>query len=334
MVQFEPVEYSRESWLEIAATMPGYNLMQDWSYGEAKADCGGWQVERGLFQEAGTVVGVAQVLLRTIPVIGSGLAWLNRGPLSRPGTENGTLLKTLHGYYCDERGFYLRIAPQMPAENLAPTSLPAMGFRQTTASGWASARLDLTPDLATLRSGLRQKWRNALNKAERAGIHIDSGADGELFERFLDEYQRFLEDRGIETSVTPELLRALQRNLPPHSKLRSYQATLAGEALGSVLVVKYGPTIEYLAGTSLDAGRPYSVGQLLLWRAIADAKEADAQFFDLGGMDPDITPKGIFEFKRGVGGESYRLATEIEGIQQGWRPAFVRWAVERRHRIQ
>ena len=38
------------------------------------------------------------------------------------------------------------------------------------------AELDLTPDLAALRGGLKQKWRNRLNRAEALGLKLSETA--------------------------------------------------------------------------------------------------------------------------------------------------------------
>ncbi len=68
---------------------------------------------------------------------------------------------------------------------------------------------------------------------------------------------------------------------------------------------------------------------MLLWRAICDAREAGLRWFDVGGMDPELTPKGIYDFKAGIGGTPYRLAPEIEAQNGGLRTRLVRWRVNR-----
>ena len=329
MIRFEPVDYSQESWLAVAAGFPGYNLMQDWSYGAAKAAMGGWQVERGLIVDADKTIGAVQVLVKQLPVFGGGLAWVNRGPLGFSDTRMELSLRALHQYYVGTRGCYLRIAPLIDEADPLSQSAGEFGFHHTETKGWASATLDLSPDLDSLRSGLRQKWRNALNKAERAELTVETGSSETLFNHFVDEYERFLSDRGVETTVTPDLLQALQQYRPSDAKLTCFSARHDETPLGTVLIAQTGDSAEYLAGTLLDAGRAFNVGQLLLWRAIGHAKSRGVKWFDLGGMDPELTPKGIFEFKRGVGGTPYGLAPEIGSLGGGWRAALVRWRVAR-----
>ena len=327
MVRFKPENFCQAEWDSAAAAFCGHNLMQDWAYGAAKAQVGGWRVERGMLSDAANVCGAAQVLLKSLPVIGGGVAWVNRGPVGLSRSDRGTLLQALHQYYVVERGYYLRIAPAMHEEALTGMALDKYGFRLTDTTGWASAVLDLATDLEALRAALRQNWRNALNKAERRDPSIEVAAGGAAFEGFLAEYADFLRHRHIRTTVTADLLRALQAQRSAGQTLQCYRARHQKTQLGSVLVVRSGKTVEYLAGTLLDAGRSFSVGQLLLWRAIRDAKSSGARYFDLGGLDPDRTPKGIFDFKSGVAGLPYRLAPEIESIDGGIRAAIVRCGV-------
>jgi len=331
MIRFAPGEFSQQDWIARTKVYPHGTLMQDWAYGEAKAAVDGWRIERGVLSNDGGELGVAQVLLRPLPFLGGGLAWINRGPLCTDGADYPAMLSALADYYAARGGFYLRIAPAHDAASVDETAIARAGFRPTPVAGWASSVLDLEAEPAALRDGLRQNWRNALNKAERSDCQIETVAGDTGFDAFLAEYAAFLKSRGIETTVTADLLAALYERIGA-DRLPCYRATHDGVPLGSVLVVRTADRVEYLAGTLLDAGRPFNVGQLLLWHAILEARKSGVRQFDLGGMDPDRTPKGIFEFKSGVNGRAYRLASEIEVGSGGLRSALVRWRVARARR--
>jgi hypothetical protein len=51
--------------------------------------------------------------------------------------------------------------------------------------------------------------------------------------------------------------------------------------------------------------------------------------FDVGGMDPERTTKGIFDFKNRIGGIPYQLTAEIEATNGSLINRLVRWRVER-----
>jgi hypothetical protein len=238
-------------------------------------------------------------------------------------------LAALRRHYVVERGMYLRIAPAI--EQISPIcqAFDSAGFRLTAIKGWASASIDLVRDIDVLRGGLEQKWRNALNKAERLGLEVESGEDTATFDVFISEYRDFLAQRGFATTVTPELLTSLQSRLPSGGKLRVFRARHNGVAVGSVVIARCGTTAEYLAGTSLEAGRGLNAGQFLLWRAVADMKWSGFERFDVGGLDPELTPRGVYHFKTGLGGKQYRYVNEIEAADLGWRSRLVRWRVDR-----
>lgn len=337
MVRFRIDGFTQAQWAATVSAFDRLSLLQCWAYGAAKQVVEGWRVERGVLVDGEDVVGAAQVLLRAAPVIGGGLAWVSRGPLVRfdagsPGAHEAALraaLAALHRYYVAERGMYLRIAPALADGDPACAALEGAGFRLTGTAGWASAVVDPSPDEGALRTALRANWRSHLNKAERSGIDVAHGAGGALLDGFIAEYEEFLAARGIATGLTPGLLRAVCDRLDAEGSLAVYRASRDGAALGSALIVRTGGTAEYLAGTLLDAGRPLGAGQLLVWRALCDARAAGVRAFDLGGMDPARTPKGIYDFKSGLGGVPYRLAPEIEADDNGLRARLVRWRAGR-----
>lgn len=347
MIKFVPGEYSQVEWGRLAGRATSQNLMQCWAYGEAKKNTGGWRVERGVFTDGDASVGLAQAMIRDLPVfaplVGGGLCWINRGPLSFAdsgapdhGDRATGLLEALRQYYVTDRHFYLRVAPPglaLDEQQTAPVpmNIPG-GFGATASSGWASALLMLAPGAEALRASLRPNWRNKLSKAERAGLRIEKGDDEASLQAFVGEYRGFLTARGFTTTVTPDLLQALFKAAAPAAAATCYRGFSGDTPLGSIVTFRYGETVEYLAATTLEAARSVPVGQLLIWRAICDACDAGAGYFDVSGMDPDTTPKGIFEFKSGLNGDPYRLSGEIESVGGGLRAALVRWQVERAKR--
>ena len=326
MVDVDIRDFSAEDWNRLACGLSGFNLMQCWEWGEAKARTGAWRVERGTLCLDGHAVGAFQALVRRLPGgLPGGLAWINRAPLWR--TDGGAaalsdMMEALRRHYAEERGLYLRLAPAQDESEAEDGGLALAGVE-----GWASAVLDLSRPVEDLRLGLRQKWRNALNKAERPGLEVRTGRDAGLFAEFLDGYRHMTRDRGFATSVTPELLAALQSVLPAERRMETFIATQGGAIAGAVLIVRHGDTAEYLAGTVAEAGRAVNAGQLLLWRAVVEMRKQGLRCFDLGGLDARLTPPGIHRFKEGLGGVPYRLAPELEVLGGGLLGRLVRWRV-------
>ncbi|MEQ8195216.1 MAG: GNAT family N-acetyltransferase [Rhodospirillales bacterium] len=336
-MRFTQKEFSREEWADIVSKFADLSLLQCWEYGAAKS-VDGWRAERGLIIDGGKTLGAAQVMIRNLPIVGGGLAWVSRGPLWRPHGEAGSamLFGSIHAalrrHYVDELGYYLRMAPAVEESKAASASLTSCGFTVSETPGWASAVLDLTQGDGALRQELRPNWRNKLNKAERHDIRVEQGSDWKIFDGLVDEYRTFMAGRGFTTTVTPAFLSALQAGFSEGRRMKCFRASHEGAPLGSVLIAYYGDTAEYLIGTLLDAGRAFNVGQLLVWQAIRDCRESGVMRFDVSGMDPELTPKGVYDFKQGLGGRPYRLMNEVEAHDGGWRSRLVRWRVARMRR--
>jgi hypothetical protein len=252
-----------------------------------------------------------------------------------PAEESGPMfhrmMAALRKYWALDRGMYLLVAPAVCEGEAGPDATAVDGYRAVDISiGWASARLDLSSPLEVLRQGMRQKWRNGLNKAERLGISAESrSASG--FDEVLAQYDAMLRDRDYHTSITVPMLTAMQEMLPLDRQFWSLVGVHGAQRFGGILLAQYGATCEYLVSAITDAGKAASVGNLLLWQAVIEAKTRGCRWFDLGGLDRHRTPPGILHFKAGVGGTPYRLVKELETHDGGWRARIVWSRVRKAH---
>jgi Acetyltransferase (GNAT) domain len=313
-VQFQPGEVSQQQWTDLSARSHALSLLQTWEYGEARKG-GSVRVERGTFVRGGELVGCCQALVRLVPFVRGGAVWINRGPLPIADDPDGWLmsemLATLKKYWVDQRGCYLRIAPRMLA-GVDGAAVPA-GYALTTSRGWSSSRVDLRMPVEELRHGLNQRWRRCLKKAEQLSLRVTASTESRDFADFVIDHERFIQEKDFKTSVTPLLLRRLQALLPLQRRMVVIRAAAAENGpMGAILIARYGRTGEYLAGIVRDEGRSMYAGHLLMWNAMLYLKNLGFDAFDLGGLDPDLTPTGIFDFKEGVGGTPYRLIGEWE----------------------
>ncbi len=319
---FIPTELSEQEWTAIATSSTDYNLLQSWPYAEAKAATGPWKIIRGIIQRDGQKVGLAQTLIRSVPLGMGGLAWLNRGPLRLgPQAEDRAtlceMLAAVQKYFVDQQGYYLRIAPPVSRDILELKAAEIPDFGITDATGWASARLDLSIPEDQLRRTLHGKWRNALSRAERADIQVSEGVGPQLFQFFLKGHKEHLAKLGPHGGLPEIFLNALNNRLSGEDRLETFIACIEERPVGGIIIAKYGKTAEYLAGHNTDEGRVSNVGQLLLWRAVCSFQERGVTCFDLGGMDPVLTPEGIFRFKQRTGAQPYQYINELESGARG-----------------
>ena len=331
-MKIEIQTFPSTEWADIVGHFSDLNLLQTWEYVEAQVPTSLRRLERGLIYDNNHTIGAFQAIIKYLPIAGCGVVWINRGPLWRPMDGPGTqkfdeILQLLHEHYVTERRVYLRLAPPVIGVDLKDLDMGK--FRQTTTPGWASAIVDLSKPIDELRRSFEQKWRNCLNKSERSGVTLGGEEPQAQFDLFLARHQAFIDQRGYTTSVTPALLAAIQSRLPEDRKMRTILAMKDGDCIGSALIACYGETCEYLAGNSTDAGRKFYAGQFLIWQAMQMMKDLGYRRFDVGGMDPVLTPPGIYRFKRGIGGEPYQLAPEIESIGGGLRARLIGGVVRR-----
>lgn len=338
MIGMERREFSQKEWNDIVSSFRDLSLMQTWEYAEAKATGTPWKIERAIFCDGTGVVGAVQAMVRYIPLLRKGLVWVSRGPLWRGKRDADAsvlvaMLAELRRYWTVERGMYLRVLPTLFQGEVDPYLLTGVGYSLAEGSGvWVSSLVDLSQPVEVLRSRLQQKWRNCLNKAERQAIVAESGSD-RVFTEVLLEYKQMLGKKGFASVVTPDLLTRLQCSLPENRKLWGLIGRQDNRTLGGILIARYGQTSEYLVGAVNDAGKAANAGQYLLWRAICEMKEMGYRWFDMGGMDPLRTRKGILHFKQGVNGSPYELIGELESFDGGLLSRAVRWRVGRARQL-
>ena len=319
MVRMEIRQFGQEEWYQIISQFEDLSLAQMWEYAEAKAKLGPWKPIRHLFWKGNEIVGVAQGVMRTIPLLKRGLVWICRAPLWKKNGKTGNLvlmremLNDLRKYWINERNMYLLIQPPLLDKQENRLLMKKIGFHPyQPLFKYASAVIDLTKSQGELRKGLKQKWRNCLNKAERLGISCVCGTSKELIETLLYDYQELLHCKKFRTPITPTLIRTLQNLLPNKYKMWVFAAKKEKKHLGSVLIARYGHSCMYLVGAVNESGKKLNAGQFLLWQSICKMRELGYKKFDVGGFNPEKTPPGILHFKQGLGGKPYRLIERFE----------------------
>jgi hypothetical protein len=303
-------EASPAQWAQWMVQAGRSNLLQSWAYGAAKADDSGWRVKRGVFHDDDGPIAFVQVLQKR--VAGVLLASrINRGPLTlRPlGNEEQRAIWTALARHAGLwRGAVLSAAPELGLSGANLALMASLGFRQFSPRAWESAWLNLAPDLPVLRKGLDGKWRNMLNFAEKAGLTLEARNDDQAFEWILARYRELISEKGFSGSPI-SLLRSLRQHLPVDGQPIILRANHRNEAVAGICLVCHGAAATYLLGWNGNEGRKLKANQYLLWQAVVTLKQAGIRWFDLGGIDENLTP-GISAFKSGLGGEQYELVGE------------------------
>jgi len=165
-------------------------------------------------------------------------------------------------------------------------------------------QLDLRPDLDEILQNTHQDCiRRKLRRAERKGLVCKQGTSDSQLRHF---YQLLIGTRrrhGLPTQPI-EWFRNLIACLG--TKLTIRVASKDGRAIASILTLLFKHDLVYKYGCSDDRFHRLGGMQLLLWRAIQDAKKDQLWALDLGRSDSDND--GLIAFKNRWGAAPIRLS--------------------------
>ena len=264
----------------------------------------------GVIRIAGAEAGLLQ--LQEVGLAGRAihLLSLDRGPAWFDGF--GSLdhwhgfLDALNAEFPRRLGRRRRILPELTDTPAARDRLTAAGFlRQDGQPGYQTIWLDLDPTLDSLRAGLKQKWRNTLNKAERQGLAVEVDEAGDRIDWIVARYAADKQARDY-PGPAPAFLAVLARAFAADGKCLVLTAARDGETVAAVLLLLHGRSATYQVGWSSPEGRTLGAPTLLLWNAVTWLQERGYHDFDLGGVN-DRDAAGVKAFKAGLGGEEVRL---------------------------
>jgi hypothetical protein len=297
-------------WSRLLPLFPAASLYQTWAYGAVHWGSG--QLSHLLLKRGDEVVGMAQVRLVRLPVIGKGVAYVRWGPLClSPGALDEEvvlqLLLALRAEYAEKQGLMLRVVPNIYDSDATAevwrNALTALGFiSDPEVHVYRTMRVDLTQSLDDLRKGLHQRWRNYLKNAEKAAYTVREGATVELYDTFLLLYRQMMARKQFDTTVDVNQFRRVQEALVSPLKMQVFLCEREGRPLNALVVSHIGENAIYLLAATGDEGLKERGAHLLQWRAMQWLKERGCHWYDLGGINPDRNP-GVFQFKSGMGGQ-------------------------------
>ena len=178
------------------------------------------------------------------------------------------------------------------------------GFRPTSQT-YQTIWLDLRKPLENIRLRFKQKWRNSLNKSERAGLEIKMDPRGSGIHFFLKKYEDHKRAKSFtgpsSAFLKEEYLAALKTG-----DAFTLWAKFKDQFVAGVLVALHGKTASYRCSWNTELGRETNAHYLLLWHAIQILHERKIHRFDLGGVKPHEDP-GVTKFKQGLGGEDFEF---------------------------
>jgi lipid II:glycine glycyltransferase (peptidoglycan interpeptide bridge formation enzyme) len=290
-----------------------------------------------LAYRAGELVGGAQVLTRRLPVLGL-MGYLPYGPLVIPDIPAADDIgRALTGALVVLGRHRLRILFIQPPEGAQDMSeeLLRRGFRPSSAgiAPQGSIRIDLTADLAEIRSRFGKRLKSWTNRWESRGVTVRAGDERDV--PLLAELMAGSAHHQGYTPLPLDYMTALYRELAATGHAVLYVGEVDGAPVAADLMTGCGDMVRgRLSGFDRTGeAMRLSVPAAIRWEMIKWAKGQGYRWFDFGGLrpqtlaalldGPDHSTEPVSSAdqpKLTFGGTAFRYPTPVEMI----RPAALR----------
>jgi lipid II:glycine glycyltransferase (peptidoglycan interpeptide bridge formation enzyme) len=307
---------TKTQWQNYAKDFADYSIYQTWAYQEVRAQMAKQQLSRFVIKDGTQAAAMGQMRIMHVRPLGLKIGYVQWGPLLR-GKDgevrcSADALSLLRKAYLGARVNILRLVPNVcdgESGQRIVQMLQSGGFETVPRSKpYHTIIVPLEVSEEKLRQNLRQKWRNRLNKAEKSGLEIRQGINGEYFTIFESLYRLTVERKNF-AGLDVEVFKRSQQMLDESEKMNSITAYHDGQPVTSNVSSCLGDTAVVLFVAGNDEGLKYGGNNLTWWQAFLSAQQAGMKNCDLGGIDPINNP-GVYHFKDGVGGkEVFHIGT-------------------------
>lgn len=296
------------SWNTFVERAPYHAFPQLWEWGEVRA-MGGWRpVRLAIGPTPDEPIAGAQLLLRRMPLIGWHLAYVPRGPIGHlddPAVRDG-LLRALRAAGRAEKIATVRADPEAQPGTPYGRSLLDPPWRAAPKVQPPTTRvIDLAPGVEALKSNLKRKHRQYVNKAERAGVTIerfDGSTPPNVIGPALADFNRIYQHTASRAGFVARQAFYYERVwsiFAPTGRVRLSFAVKDGERVATLFHFTCGERAVESYGGMTDAGADARANYLLKWSAIGDFAGEGFAVYDMWGL----ATGGIRQFKEGFGGE-------------------------------
>jgi lipid II:glycine glycyltransferase (peptidoglycan interpeptide bridge formation enzyme) len=307
---------SKEAWDALTPMFRDTSYRQISSYAAIAARRVGANSElNGVFEDQ-TLIGLADVRVKTVPLTALGIGYLSHAPVtSSDGSFSAErfdrCIEALRREYVERRRLLLRVVPALVGgqfQEIQMSTLKAHGFRLYAQQKPRETFLvDLRDSLATIRKNADLHWRRNLAKAEKADIRITRSFEPDDFDKFERIFLELSKQKDFKTNQDVRFFKSVQSDTPADQKLVLHLAWHGQELVAGHLGSFLGDTAVYLLGAANAKGRDLRASYLLHWTVIEHARNDGNMYYDLGGIDKEQNP-GVFRFKQGLNG---RAVTDV-----------------------
>jgi len=276
-----PEELNR--WDDLVAANPdGGNPLQTHVYGQFK-ETYGWHPHYVIHELEDITVAVMYIS-RSIPGLGE-LWYAPKGP----GVASAVQLQDLLKDFKVPKAFMLKLEPDLPATDEAPTTLANIGLIKAKYDlQWNryTVTVDLRPSEDDIIAGFKQKTRYNVRLAERKGVVVKPVP-------FTPENANVMYDLMLATQARAGFYMRSREYLTHFWKMHMaagrgqfFFATYEGKVLAGIFALYEGRQGLYKDGGSLREHTDLQAAYLLQWEAMRWLKARGCTEYDLHGTPP------------------------------------------------
>ena len=300
--------FNREAWENCACEFADYSIYQTWPYQECRSQQDKQDVIRAIVREkCGNVCMMAQVRVKTIPLINSRIGYVQWGPLVRKHDgmicDDPEAFRLFADALMDHGLTVLRAVPAVMqnVENQSVVKgLNSVSYSLAHDAPYRTFIVDVSDSEEGIRKRLHKSFRRDLKYAEKRDIEIRSGYDQQLFGILSDMYAESKKRKGfqgleIEEFAIPQCI------LSESEKMKVFVALQNDQPVSTLLSTELGDSAIVLLAASNEMGLQLGSSYLLWYQACISAHGKGLTWCDLGGIDPDENPN-VYKFKSRLGG--------------------------------
>ncbi|MFN8464232.1 MAG: peptidoglycan bridge formation glycyltransferase FemA/FemB family protein [Caldilineaceae bacterium] len=341
-----------EEWRTVLDSLPDPHVLQSWEWGDVKGQTG-WYARRYLLTgDAGTA---AFQLLWRQPVAGVPLrmAYVPKGPLLEWGNLDllDSALEAIEHEARLLKCIYVKIDPDV-RDDTTPGHLLLHALARR---GWQysadqiqfknTAYSNLAASEEALLAQMKQKWRYNVRLAEKRGVIIRQGNEGD-FAAFYSLYDEtgardgfLIRPYDYYAAAWRTFLRAQgQPGNPAGGVLLLAEHADDKAPVAGIFLFRYGRRAWYFYGASSERHRRDMPNYLLQWEALRWSLGQGCTVYDWWGAptkpdDPDDAMQGVWQFKQGFGAElqshvgawDFAVSPTLYTLYQETMPAVLDW---------
>lgn len=287
------------TWDELVLANPdGGNIFQSLEFAEQKL--------MNQWQHRYVIAGKIAITILEKTVFGLGKLWyLPKGPGVADIRQLKTLLKSLKSFASSQGVFLLKIEPELLKQPEVDNYLldlgliPAIPIQPNS----STILLDLTPKLDDVLTGLNQKGRHAIRRAERDGVTVKRVSSSDVNCQLM--YQLLSETAAGNFRIRRfEYYKAFWQRFSDSGYGQLFFAYVDGKVVAGAYGLIFGHKSTYKDGASVRQRTVYGASHLLQWEVIFWAKQCGSLIHDLCGSpssdqinNPQHRHYGIGRFK-------------------------------------